>query len=48
MLKTHSLNLPNDPSTNIFDDLPSLQPLKVTEPQDELDKFLSTEQNLNE
>jgi hAT family C-terminal dimerisation region len=46
------LNLQNDPrettaSTNIFDDLPSLKPSDAKEPQDELERFLSTERDLN-
>ena len=49
---SHNLNLQNDPrettgSTNIFDDLPSLKPSEDKEPQDELERFLSTERDLN-
>lgn len=36
----------SESSTNIFDDLPSLQPPDAMEPEDELEKFLSTERDL--
>lgn len=52
--QTHSLDLQNDSyqknsatsTSNIFDDLPSLKLAEATEPQDELERFLSTERDL--